>query len=278
MKKMTLMMAMLLSVWMPVHAFDPDALALHLRKALSLDTRTDIKITGTPQPSGIGDMLVVNAVVGGQPYPVYLTPDQKKYIWGFVVDATVDPDEAHVKGIGLKNVHAMGLASAPITIVEYSDLQCSHCKFAHETIKKELYKTFTEAQVRFVSKYFPLNGHDWAESAAVAVECASKQKESNYWDMVNYFFANQEKITKETVSQKIDEVAAQLKLNSANLKACMNAGPALERVRADKKEGMAVGVNSTPAFFINGRARRGFGNFDDIKVVVQEKMQALKNK
>ena len=276
MKKVLLVAFALVSLGRSAMAFDGNAMALHLRKALSLDTRTEIKITSAPVPSGIGDLMVVNAYLGGSPYPIYLTKDEKKYFFATPIDATVDPDKAHEKGISLKKVHAMGSPTAPITIVEYSDLQCSHCKFAHDTIKKELYKNYTEAQVRFVSKYFPLTGHDWAEPAAVAAECASAQKESNYWEVVNYFFTNQEKVTKENVKDKIGEVGKQLNLNSAQLTSCMNAGPALARVRSDKQEGMGIGVNSTPAFFINGRARRGFGNFDDIKVVIEEKLNDLK--
>ena len=55
--------------------------------------------------------------------------------------------------IGLKKVHAKGSDKAPITIVEYSDLQCSHCKQAHDTLSKELFKAYKPEQVRLGIEY-----------------------------------------------------------------------------------------------------------------------------
>jgi protein-disulfide isomerase len=257
------------SVW----AFDRNALAVHLRKTLSLDTRADIQVTSDPAPSGVGNLSVVTVTIGGQPDPVYFTPDRKKYIWGFVADFTVDPDKQHMSQLNLKTGHAQGSPTAPVTIVEFSDLQCSHCKEAHDELTKNLYKTYTPQQVRFVFKHFPLTGHDWAETAAVASECAANQKESAFWPMSDYFFNNQARVTKDNVQKEALTAAKAAGLDVGAFEKCLANPAELERVRDSKKEGVAAGVNSTPTLFINGRMRRGFRDFDDIKVVVDEKLQ-----
>jgi protein-disulfide isomerase len=271
-----LFVAAILAAASAAHAFDRNALAVHLRKTLSLDTRTPIQVNGDPAPSGIGNLLVVHVTVGGAPYPVYFTPDQKKYIWGFVADFTVDPDKEHMALLNPKSGHAQGSATAPVTVVEFSDLQCSHCKVAHDEISKNLYKAYKPDQVRFVFKHFPLTGHDWAESAAVASECAADQKEAAFWTVTDYFFANQEQVTKENVKAKSLEIAKSAGLNLGTFEKCLASPAVLERVRDSKKEGLALGVGSTPTIFINGRQRRGFRDFDDIKVVVDEKLGAKK--
>lgn len=260
----------------PLFALDPNAFALHLRKALSLDTRADIKVSSVVTPSGVGNLNMVTATIGGAPYPVYITKDEKKYIWGFAVDAAIDPDLAKSMLISLKNVHSQGSATAPVTVVEFSDLQCSHCKAAHETLKQDLYKNYTADQVRLVYKHFPLMGHDWAEAAAVASECAAQQKEAAFWDMNTYFFSNQEKITKDNLKEQSALAVAQLKLDQKTFDACVAKPSMLAKVQADKKEGASAGVSSTPTLFINGRMRRGFRDFDDIKVVIEEKLKDLK--
>lgn len=257
-------------------AFDRAAFASHLRKTLNLDTRADIQVTSDPVPSGVANLSVVNVTIGGAPYPVYLTPDQKKYIWGFVSDYTVDPDKARMNQINPKTGHAQGSPTAPVTIVEFSDLQCSHCKEAHDELNRSLYKMYKPEQVRLVFKHFPLTGHDWAEQAAVASECAADQKEATFWPMTDFFFANQEKITKDNVKAQALEAAKQANLNMATFESCLSNPAVLQRVKDSKKEGSSMGVVSTPTLYINGRERRGFRDFEDVKVVIDEKLPASK--
>ena len=276
MKKLMLVLTGMILFARPALALDKDAFAIHLRKALNVDTRVEIKIASEPAPSGIGDLNVLMVSVGGGSYPVYITKDEKQYIWGFAVDATTDPDKNREKGINLKHVHAHGSANAPITIVEYSDLECSHCKQAHDTLKTELYKAYKPEQVRLVYKHFPLMGHEWAEQAAAATECAAAQKESSFWTMEDYFFSNQDKITKDNITDRTLAEVKQIGLDQSAFQKCMSSNVMLQKVQADKKEGVDLGVNSTPTIFVNGRMRRGFRDFDDIKVVIEEKLAELK--
>lgn len=276
MKMMLLVLFAIVSLSGPAQAFDPKGMAMNIRKTLGLDTRMEINVTSFTVPSGLGNMELVSVTIQGQPYSVFLTPDGKNYIFGGILgDNSIDPDKARERMINMKGVRSQGSGSASVTIVEFSDFQCNHCRAAHEILKNELYKTYTKDQVRLVFKHFPLNGHSWAEPAAVATECAAQQKEAAFWDMADFFFMNQAVLSTDTIKSKSLEAAKSFKLDGAAFNKCLSAGPALEKVQSDKREGLALGVNSTPTIYINGRSRRGFANFDDIKVVVDEK---LKNK
>ncbi|MBV9079799.1 MAG: DsbA family protein [Elusimicrobia bacterium] len=274
MKKPLLLLTLFLAA--PALAVDNAKLAQNLREMLNLDTRTEIVVQGEAVPSGIANLQKLVVLVGGAPYDVLITTDETKYIWGFSADMNVSPDHVRASQIKLDHVHSVGSADAPITIVEYSDLQCSHCKQAHQIMKDNLYKVYTSTQVRWVYKHFPLNNHPWALPAAVAAECASDQKPDAFWSMVDYFFKNQDDLDEHAIRDQSKAQAAALGIKTANFYACMDDPKMKDRVMADKKEGAGVGVQSTPTLFVNGRARRGLRDFDEIKVVIDEKLKELK--
>lgn len=257
-------------------ALNKEALIQHLRENLALDTRTEITIQDEPVPAGFSDLKKVTVLVGGAPYEVLLSPDEKRYIWGLVAELAKSPDAERVKEISLEGVHSVGSAKAPVTVVEYSDLQCSFCRKAHEMLKEKLHTVYTPSQVRWVYKHYPLTSHTWAQSAAVLTECAAQQKEDAFWKMADFYFSNQEAMTeKDVVSRGVAE-AGRLGLKTDKLKACMDDPKIKEKIEAQKKEGTVVGVSSTPTLFVNGRLRRGFREFEDVKVLIDEKLKTGK--
>lgn len=258
----------------PNPPFDANKTAENLRETLGLDTRTAVVVNGEPQPSSFGNLNKLSVVIGGSPYDIYITTDNRTYFWGFTADLTVSPDAQHMKGINLKTGHAQGSATAPVTIVEYSDLECAYCKHAHDLLKADLYKQYTPAQVRLIYKHYPLDIHPWALAAAVATDCAARQKASDFWKMVDFYYAEQAKITPENFAQQSRDEIAKLGLKTAAYDACVADNSVKDAIMAQKKEGAAVGVTATPTVFVNGRLRRGFRDFDDIKVLIDEKLKA----
>lgn len=157
-------------------------------------------------------------------------------------------------------------------MVEFTDLQCPYCERAHAAMKESLYKEYTQDQVRWVYKHFPLENHQWAEPAAVAAECAGGQNKEMFWEMAEKFFKNASSVTPENVSVNAKKYAKELKLDETTFQTCLAEPAMLDRVRADKNEGMKAGVSSTPTIFINGRMMRGFRNFESIKRIIDEKL------
>lgn len=153
-----------------------------------------------------------------------------------------------------------GPANAPVTIVEFSDYQCPFCSRAEETVKKvmEAYK----GKVRVVFRDYPLPFHQQAQKAHEAANCAGDQ--NKYWEMHEKLFANQQALA---VPQLKDH-AKGLGLDQAKFDKCLDSGDKAKIVQDAKKAGDEVGVNGTPAFFINGRPLSGAVPFEKFKEII----------
>jgi len=262
-----------------LYALDKKHLGDHIKKALNEDERITIKV-GEPKKSDFGDLLEVPITRGSgaqaQEQTIYITKDEKKYFYGVVFDLTVDPDQERADKINVSNSYSKGKRSAPVTLVEFSDLQCGYCRKAHFALEKELYKEYSKKKVRLVFKHFPLGGHKWAEPAAVAAQCAGEQGEDKFWGMIELIFKNSSSINPGNVRKKTLSYAGKLGLNTGRLRKCMDGEEALKKVNKDKSEGLSVGVRSTPTFFVNGRMIRGFRNFKNFKPLIDRKLKDAK--
>ena len=260
-------------------AFDKEKFVDHLRKALNESTATEL-IVGDPEPSPFKGFhaipLTVKTRRGSQKETVYLSKDEKKYWIGTIFDMSLDYDEERAKKFDLKNAYYKGSSKAPVTIVEFSDLQCGFCKKAHVAFEKELHKVYSKDDVRIVFKHFPLGMHKWAMDGAVATECAGQQNKQAFWDMTDKFFENTRNITPKNVKEKAEEFAKALDLNAGQLKECMAKEETRRKVLTNRQEGISAGVSSTPTFYVNGRMVRGFRNFDAFRPIIDEKLKASK--
>ncbi len=139
-----------------------------------------------------------------------------------------------------------GPASAPVTIVEFSDFQCPYCAKAEDTIVR-LLKDY-DGKIRVVYRDFPLPMHTQAQKAAEAGQCAGDQ--GKYWEMHGKMFANQQALQPE----QLKSLAKGLGLDSTKFDKCLDSGEKAKVVESHKQAGEAVFVNATPSFFVNGQA------------------------
>ena len=254
-----------------VHALEKEKLIRHIRESNGVPAQVEISL-GDPSPSELSGFRVLDLEFkrekASQKRRLYLADDGVYYFMAEVKDLRVDPDSERLKKMDLQDVSFLGGAKAKVTLVEYSDLQCPYCSKAHLTLKKELQKKYGN-KVRWVLKSFPLTQiHPWAEPAAVAISCAKKQKPRAYWDMGDAFFENQKDVTKENVRERALEYAKKSKLDLQKFTDCYDKQEVLEEVRKDVKEAEALGVNSTPSFFVNGHPVIGFGGMETISQVI----------
>jgi protein-disulfide isomerase len=152
-----------------------------------------------------------------------------------------------------------GSANAPVLIVGFDDLECPYCAKMHEQLFPALTQRYKD-QVRIVYKDFPLGQHPWAMHAAINVDCLAAQSGTGYWNLVDYIHAHAAEIagTDRSVA-KANEALDSLtkaegkrqKVNEGALAACI-AKQDETAVRASMKLGEELGVDSTPALFING--------------------------
>ena len=152
----------------------------------------------------------------------------------------------------LSGVSMLGSKTAPLTIVEYTDYQCPFCQRFHVTAFSELKKQYIDTgKVRFFSKDMPLDFHPNAMRAAQAARCAAEQKK--FWELRDVMGANPDKLDIEHIMN----FAADLKMDTAALRACVDSGKYKEPVQRDVLEGMRVGANGTPTFIVGKSVGEG---------------------
>ena len=145
----------------------------------------------------------------------------------------------------LKGEPAMGEASAPITIVEFSDFECSYCRRFHEQVFPQLKSQYIETGlVRFVHKDLPLPFHPYALPAAAAARCAGEQ--NRYWELYSSLFDQQNCLD----CKGILAIAAEAELNTSELQACMERESTLALINANRSEAALHNISATPTFVI----------------------------
>ena len=158
---------------------------------------------------------------------------------------------------------AMGDPNAPITIVEYTDYQCPYCqRHSVETMPTILTNMIETGQVYYMLKDFPLdNIHPEARTAAAAARCAGEQEA--YWDMHDAIFRFQSDWAGSNAAMELmAEIAIDLGLDSDALIECINSDRYAADIQNNLDEGISLGVQGTPHFFIEGFPISGAQPYD----------------
>jgi protein-disulfide isomerase len=161
-----------------------------------------------------------------------------------------------------------GGVKAPITIVEFSDYECPFCGRA-EKIVNQVMTTYGD-RVRLVYRDFPLEMHQHARLASEAANCANAQ--GKFWEYHAKLFDNQTALGED----QLKTYAGDLGLDKAKFDSCLKEKPFKAAIDKDMADGAKVGVNGTPAFFINGRMLSGAQPFDKFKEVIDDELANAK--
>lgn len=161
-----------------------------------------------------------------------------------------------------------GNPDAKVTIVEFFDPACETCRIFYPIVKRMVNSSF--GQVRLVVRYAPL--HKGSDTAIKILEAARKQ--DKYWEVVEKTFAHQPQWAAHGNPQPelIWDVIKDTGLDVAKAKADA-ASPEIEQLlRQDLADMMALKVDKTPGFFVNGRPLEDFGN-EQLKALIQEEVR-----
>lgn len=241
-----------------------------LHETFGYDPQLTWKIVSI-KPSEAEGLAEVNVQISGPQgqgsQKFFVSEDGKHAVVGDIIPFGPHPFEEARRILETKaSGPARGPANASVTVVEFSDLQCPHCKEAEPTVEKLLAEN---PNIHFVFQNFPLPMHNWAQKAAAYADCVGRASNNAFWKFVPSVYAAQADITAENADSKLTDLAAQSGVNGSDIAACAAQPDTQARVEGSAKLGESLNVNSTPTLFINGRpVGVGGNNYDVLKQIV----------
>jgi protein-disulfide isomerase len=227
----------------------------------------DVKVTVgaiTPSTDWPSYDSVSVAIEGsdGKPkdYKFLLSKDRATMLRLTRFDLSKDPFAELMSKIDVSGRPVRGAKSAKVVVVNFDDFECPFCSRMHQTLFPEILKEYSD-RVTFIYKDDPLTEiHPWALHAAVDANCLAAQNSDAYWDFADYIHANKQEVDSEkttgarfAVLDKFTMLQGQKhNLDADKLQACVKAQKE-DAVRASMQEADDLGVNGTPALFINGQ-------------------------
>jgi protein-disulfide isomerase len=231
-----------------------------LEQMFGYQADTTWKIAGI-KPSeipGLSEVVVVLANQQGQQLShFYVAADGQHALAGDVIPFGAKPFDPAKKTLekGITGP-ARGPKDAPVTIVEFGDLQCPACKAAQPTIESLV---AAEPNARFVFQNFPLEMHNWAAKGAAYADCVGRASNDAFWKFISKTYEAQSDITAENADEKLTALADAAGVKGSDIAACAAKPETKARVDASIALGKAVDVTGTPTLYINGRK---IGSFD----------------
>ncbi len=211
-----------------------------------------------------------------QSQPLFVSKNLRYIVEGSIFNLGGDSAQDIVRLISLKDQPSQGPANAPVTLVEYSDLECPVCAKMHEELETEVVPKYGD-KLRVVFKEFPLVSiHDWALTAAIAAQCVYQMDPSKYVQFRSDVFKNQESIAGDRARDMLLHYGADVGVDNMKLATCMDSKATLSRVEADVNEGEALGVGQTPTSYINGRILIGAPPSAEVFKVIDEVLREAK--
>lgn len=146
---------------------------------------------------------------------------------------------------------ALGKATAPLTMVEFTDYQCPYCRrFQAEVFPKLKHDYIDTGKLRFIARDLPLEIHAAAQPAAEAAHCAGEQ--GKFWEMHAALLGG----ARDLADGGIEARARTLGLDLPRFRTCVVQQKYAPLIAAHEREADAVGINGTPGFVI-GYAAHG---------------------
>lgn len=177
----------------------------------------------------------------------------------------IPSETADTKKLIKDDSHKIATDGAKVTIVEFADFQCPACGAVHPTTK-QIIKEYS-GKITFVFRHFPLQIHKNAQVAAQAAEAAGEQKK--FWEMHDLLFENQRAWSdSDNPIEKFVSYASSLQLDTEKFRKSVENNTFAAKIRSDQDDGIALYVDATPTFFINGQKYSGVLEYDEFKTKI----------
>jgi protein-disulfide isomerase len=253
-----------------------------IRSKSTIPPEYDIQIGPRSKSDVAGfDEIIVTFTADGKaskPIPFLLSTDGKTLAQFSKYDISKDPKQL-VSGTGRPG--RGGPVDAPVLIVGFDDLECPFCAKMHAELFPALMERYKN-QIHIVYRDFPLDQHPWAMRAAVDTNCVGAQSPTGYWNLVDYIHAHAGELggdekslakANDTLDTLARDEAKRQNVNTESLNACITKQDETA-IKVSMKEGEALGVEATPALFINGEKVEGAQPLENLYRMIDNALTA----
>jgi hypothetical protein len=218
------------------------------------NVRAQLDPTHDAGASWKGVLVSLETGYGPVRMPGYVSSDGKTFLQGPIWDFRVDPREERRRRIDLTLNRATGRPDAPVTVVEFADMECGYCKMRGLQMDRLLEANTGIVNVRRHYKFFPLwFGHVWAMKAASAADCLFQSVgAAPMFKFKEAVYGRQESMTVSGIDELALTSAEADGVSSNDFLSCYLRDASFGRIRKEIEEGYRLGVNSTPTYFIDG--------------------------
>lgn len=205
----------------------------------------------------IGSLILILGIGGGILFRDTIIP----------LIGAAPPRAIHAGTILSTSAVSIGHAGAKVTVVEFLDFQCPFCRAAYPTLLR-LMKEYQGKSVRFVFRHFPLVSiHPFALAASNASLCANEQKTFlRYYDLL---YTRQDEISQSSLVTFAGELGLDLK----TFNACMAEKRYETLIRQDVRDGLSLGIEGTPTWFVNDVRLVGALPYETFKTAIDQALQ-----
>ena len=244
-----------------------------------------------PEVSVVLGLRKPSQIAGYDTMPVTLSRGATKKQIDFLISAdnkklarleTFDLSSNPIFNIDVAGRPVRGNPDAKVTVINFDDLECPYCARMHEQLFPNTMDRYKD-KVRFIYKDDPLTDlHPWAMHAAVDANCLAAQSSETYWKFVDYVHSHGQDVSGPDRDLKksfatLDRIAREestlAKLDSGKLDACL-AKQDETQVRASAKEAETLGVEGTPALFVDGERVNGAVPEEQVWLVIDRALRA----
>jgi protein-disulfide isomerase len=230
-------------------------------------------------------------IAGYDSMPVTLSRGAKNTVVEFLISTdnktlarleTFDLIKAPAFSIDVSGRPIRGNPAAKVTVVNFDDLECPYCARMHQSLFPDTLARYKD-KVRYIYKDDPLTDlHPWAMHASVDANCLAAQSGPVYWAYVDYLHSHGQEVNGEDRNliksiAALDRIARDeatvAKLDTAKLNACL-AKQDETAVRASVKEADGLGIEGTPALFVDGERIDGAVPEEQVWLVIDRALRA----
>lgn len=239
----------------------------------------EVELDSVTQENG---MYKVTVNYNGQTIPLYVTLDGTHVASDLIaLDGSGTPTTGTGTTVPAERVTvetgtapALGPATAPVTVVEFSDFQCPFCERAYSDAVKQIKDQYiATGKVRFVYMNYPLSFHPEAMPAARAALCFREVKggsDTEYFKYHDKLFENQATLSETNYKKWARELGA----TGSRFDTCFDSDKYTDEINAEMNYGSSLGVTGTPGFFINGIMLEGAQPFSAFKQIIDAELGA----